>query len=227
MVGAPGAGGGGCASVGDLAVLGVSLFGFPIAAGIPAEKVAAFTVGLRPEDYVDIDWRLLASLSPRRRGFAGIVKGERIEETYRRLLGDMSLGDMPIPAYAPIWNIEENRVEYIGPRLIPTFRWPVPSAWRSPFRCSSSRCGSTAATGATAASSTSSRCGRFSTSRSHRDVALAINGFYPPRFAGEDATGWQDRRGSILYVASQVRTCQQVELARTNLARLEDEARCS
>ena len=38
---------------------------------------------------------------------------------------------------------------------------------------------------------------------------------------GEDATGWQDRRGSILYVASQVRTCQQVELARANLARLE------
>ena len=52
------------------------------------------------------------------------------------------------------------------------------------------------------------------------DVALAINGFYPPEFAGEDATGWQERRGSIFYVASQVRTCQQVELARENLARL-------
>jgi len=49
---------------------------------------------------------------------------------------------------------------------------------------------------------------------------LAINGFYPPGFVGEDASGWQDRRGSILYVAGQVRTCQQVELARTNLARL-------
>jgi NTE family protein len=52
------------------------------------------------------------------------------------------------------------------------------------------------------------------------DVALAINGFYPPGFAGEDATGWQDRRASILYVASQVRTCQQTELARTNMRRL-------
>jgi len=52
------------------------------------------------------------------------------------------------------------------------------------------------------------------------DLALAINGFYPPRFAGEDASGWEQRRGSILYVASQVRTCQQIELARTNLSRL-------
>jgi NTE family protein len=52
------------------------------------------------------------------------------------------------------------------------------------------------------------------------DVALAINGFYPPDFAGENATGWQDRRASILYVASQVRTSQQSELARVNLSRL-------
>ena len=52
------------------------------------------------------------------------------------------------------------------------------------------------------------------------DAALAINGFYPPEFAGEDATGWEGRRASILYVASQVRTCQQSELARVNLRRL-------
>ena len=54
----------------------------------------------------------------------------------------------------------------------------------------------------------------------HATPSIAVNGFYPPEFAGEDATGWADRAGSILYVASQVRTCQQVELARENLARL-------
>jgi NTE family protein len=52
------------------------------------------------------------------------------------------------------------------------------------------------------------------------DLTLAVNGFYPPGFEGEDATGWEDRRASILYVASQVRTCQQIELARQNLSRL-------
>ncbi len=57
------------------------------------------------------------------------------------------------------------------------------------------------------------------------DVALAINGFYPPRFAGENATGWRERPGSILYAASQIRTSQQVELARNNLARLETQMR--
>ena len=51
-------------------------------------------------------------------------------------------------------------------------------------------------------------------------MTLAVNGFYPPSFAGEEAFGWEDRRASILYVASQVRTCQQIELARENLARL-------
>jgi len=42
-------------------------------------------------------------------------------------------------------------------------------------------------------------------------------------FGGEDASGWQNRRASILYIASQIRTCQQEELARTNLARLKHE----
>src|SRR5664280_302429 len=99
---------------------GSSLFGFPIAAGIPAEEVAAFTLGIRPEEYVDIDWRMLASVLPRAaKGFGGVIRGERIETLYRRLLGDITLGEMPIPAYAPIWNIEENRLEYIGPRTHP------------------------------------------------------------------------------------------------------------
>ena len=34
------------------------------------------------------------------------------------------------------------------------------------------------------------------------EVALAVNCFYPPEFAGEDATGWDDSAASILYVAS-------------------------
>ena len=99
---------------------GSALFGFPIAAGIAADEVAAFTLGLRPDDYVDVDWPMLASVVPRAaKGFAGVIRGERIEATYRRLLGDMTLAEMPIPAYAPIWNIEDNRLEYIGPRTYP------------------------------------------------------------------------------------------------------------
>ncbi len=200
---------------------GSALFGFPLAAGISAEKVAEFTLGLLPEDYVDLDWaRLLRLALAAGRGFAGIISGNKFEDTYRCLVGDMTLGEMPIPAYAPIWNVEQNRIEFIGPRTypdlpvaqavhmaiaLPLFIQPVEFGgfhWCDggivdifpvhPLLDIEQPC----------------------------DVTLAINGFYPPEFQGEDATGWEYRRASILYVASQVRTCQQVELARENLARL-------
>jgi len=200
---------------------GSALFGFPLAAGVSAEGAAAFTLGLLPQDYVDLDWARLLRLALRAgRGFAGIIGGDAIEDTYRRLVGDMTLGDMPIPAYAPIWNVEQNRIEFIGPRTypdlpvaravhmaiaLPLFIQPVELGgfhWCDggivdifpvhPLLDIEQPC----------------------------DVTLAINGFYPPGFQGEDASGWEYRRASILYVASQVRTCQQVELARENLARL-------
>jgi NTE family protein len=53
------------------------------------------------------------------------------------------------------------------------------------------------------------------------DAVVAVNCFYPPAFAGEDQRGWQDRPASILDIASQIRTSQQAQLARENLARLE------
>ena len=202
---------------------GSSLFGFPIAAGVPAEKVAAFTVAMRPEDYVDVDWRMLASMVPKAaRGFAGILKGDLIEESYRRLLGDMTLGDLPIPAYAPIWSIEENRLDYIGPRTHPDL--PVARAVRmsialplfiEPVELAGGYWGDGGIVDIFPVKPVLEI-------EDPSDVVLAINGFYPPRFEGEDASGWERRRGSILYVASQVRTCQQIELARANLARLEE-----
>ena len=52
------------------------------------------------------------------------------------------------------------------------------------------------------------------------DAAIAVNGFYPHEFDGEDVAGWDTRPFSIVTAASQVRTCQQAELAREHLARL-------
>ena len=200
---------------------GSAIFGFPLAAGLSAEEVAAFTIGLLPQDYIEMDWRQLLRVAPTLgRGFGGVMRGDAIEEAYRRLLGGMTLGDLPIPAYTPIWNVEQNRVEFLGPRTypdlpvaravhmaiaLPLFIQPVELGgfhWCDggivdifpvhPLLDIEERC----------------------------DVTLAINGFYPPGFQGEDATGWQYRRASILSVASQLRTCQQIELARENLARL-------
>ncbi len=203
---------------------GSALFGFPLAAGRSADDVARFVSGLRPSDYVDPDWRrVLSSVPSGLRGFGGVLRGERLEESYRRFLGDITLGELPIPAYAPIWNIERNELEYMGPATrpdlpvaravrhavaLPLFIEPVPldgSSWCDgglvdifpvhPVLDLEPPC----------------------------DVVLTVNGFYPPGFAGEDATGWQDRRLSILHIASQVRTSQQVALARENLDRLRGE----
>ena len=142
------------------------------------------------------------------------------------LLGDMTLGEMPIAGYAPIWNVEQNRLEFIGPRThpdlpvaraihmaiaLPLFIQPVELDgfhWCdggivdifpvSPVLDIEEPC----------------------------DLIVAINGFYPPGFEGEDVTGWEYHRASILYIASQVRTCQQIELARANLARLGPRRMC-
>ena len=200
---------------------GSAMFGFPIAAGRSAEEVARFVLGLQPSDYIDIGWRRLAAVVPTAgRGFAGLLDGERIEAAFRRLLGDIRLGEMPIPAYAPIWNVEHNRLDYLGPRTHPDM--PVARAIRMAIALPLliqpvEHDGNAWCDG-----------GIVDIFPVHPvldieepcDVAIAINGFYPPGFSGEDASGWQDRRHSILYAASQVRTCQQIELARANLDRL-------
>jgi len=201
---------------------GSALFGFPLAAGLGADEVARFASGLVPDDYVDVDWTSLATLVPRlARGFGGLLRGDRLEETYRRLLGDMTLGELPIPAYAPIWNIEANRTEYLGPAThpeltvaravrmavaLPLFFAPVPLD--GGYWCDG---------------------GIVDIFPVHpvldlekpSDVVVAVNGFYPSGFAGEDQRGWRERPASILDIASQIRTSQQAQLARENMARLE------
>jgi len=144
--------------------------------------------------------------------------------TYRRLLGDRTLADLPIATYAPIWNIETNRVEYLGPRTFPQMEvahavrmaislplFLEPVALEGRHWCDG---GIVDIFPVAPVLDIEAPC----------DVALALNCFYPPEFAGEDATGWEDRAGSILYVASQVRTSQQAELARQNLRRLREHA---
>jgi len=203
---------------------GAALFGFPFAAGLSAERVADFTLSLRPRDYVDVDWAGLAMLAPRLgRGFAGVVKGDRLADAYRELLGDLRLGELPIPAYAPLWNIDENRLEYIGPRTYPDL--PVARAIRLSvslplFMDPQPMAGSYWGDG-----------GLVDIFPVHPvldleprpDAVLALNCFYPPSFRGEDASGWRRQTLSIVRAAAQVRTAQQAQLARENLARLRAE----
>ena len=200
---------------------GSALFGFPLGVGLPAEEVAELTASMQPGEYIDPGWREVAKLIPTfARGWAGLLRGEKIEAFYRRHLGDLTLGQLKTPTYAPIWNVEHNRLDYLGPRTYPDL--PVARAIRmsvslpllvQPVRMD----GLLWCDG-----------GIVDIFPVHPvldieprvETAVAVNGFYPHEFEGEDVTGWERWPFSIVTAAAQVRTCQQVQLARENLARL-------
>jgi NTE family protein len=205
---------------------GSALFGFPLGAGMAPEEVAEVTGAMRPGDYIDVGWREIAALVPTlARGWCGILRGDKLEAFYRGHFGDLTLAQLRTPTYAPIWNVEHNRLDYVGPRTHPDM--PVARAIRmavslplfiQPVTLDElSWCDG----------------GIVDIFPVHPvldiepaiDTAVAVNGFYPHEFGGEDAAGWNTRPFSIVTAASQVRTCQQVELAREHLARLRREAR--
>jgi len=203
---------------------GSALFGFPLATGRGAEEVAEFVLGLRMDECSDVDWPAVATLLPRlARGFTGLLRGEKLEALYRQWLGDVTLGELPIPAFAPVWNVEHNTVEYIGPDTHPHL--PVARAVHMavalplffetvPLGRDHYYDGGTVdilpVTPVLAMSSPP-------------DSVVAVNSFYPHEFHGEDVRGWTGRRGSIFLAAGQVKTCQHIELARRNLALLRRE----
>ncbi len=204
---------------------GSALFGFPLGAGMPAEEVAELTASMRPADYIDVGWREIATVIPTlARGWCGILRGDKLEAFYRRHLGDLTLGQLRTPTYAPIWNVEHNRLEFLGPRTYPGM--PVAHAIRMavslPLFVQPVVLGGL------------SWCdggivdifpvGPVLDIEPAVDTAVAVNGFYPHEFRGEDVTGWDDQPFSIVSAASQVRTCQQAALAREHLARLRREA---
>lgn len=205
---------------------GSALFGFPLGAGMSPDEAAELTASMRPGDYVDVGWRQLATLVPTLgRGWCGIVRGDKLEAFYRRHLGDLTLAQLRIPVYAPIWNVEHNRLDFLGPRTHPDL--PVARAIRMAV--------SLPLFVQPVVLDGLSWCdGGLVDIFPVRplldiepavDTAVAVNVFYPPGFAGEDVTGWDSRPLSVVSAASQVRTSQQAELAREHLARLRQEAR--
>ncbi len=205
---------------------GSALFGFPLGAGMPPDEVAELTASARPSDYFDVGWRELATLIPTlARGWIGILRGDKIEAFYREQFGDLTLGQLRTPVYAPIWNVEHNRLQFIGPRTHPdmlvahAIRMSVsmPLLMKPIVLDGLSWCD-----------------GGIVDIFPVRpvldieppvDAAIAVNSFYPHEFDGEDVSGWESRPLSIVSAASQVRTCQHAQLAREHLARLRREAR--
>jgi NTE family protein len=200
---------------------GSVLFGLPLAAGLPTQDVADALLRLRPTDYLDPDWRRLA-LAPARlgRGWAALMRGEAVEATFADLLGDVTLGELPVPVWFPVWNIEDNRLRYLSsvddPDLpaaravrmaiaLPLAFDPVPYQGRSyldggiveilpaqPFV----------------------HPGAY-------DAAVVVNGFYRPGFLADEEHEWQDAPFTVLRMAGQTRLMHHVDVAQRSLASLQ------
>lgn len=210
----------GVAPVGYGVCSGSALFGIPLAAGLSTEEVAAATLGLRPRDYVDFDWRALATMPlVLGRGWSGLVRGDRLEEVYRRILGDVTLGDLPTPVWFPLWNIEENRLAYVGSATHPDI--PAAHAVRMALALP------------TAVQPTELDGGwwldggvvdilpaRPVIENDVCDLAIVVNGFYAPGFEPDHEPQWRESILSVLRVASQSRLMQHVELVRRSITDL-------
>ncbi len=205
---------------------GSALFGFPLGAGMPPGEVAELTASARPSDYIDVGWREIAALAPTLgRGWNGILRGDKLEAFFRGHLGDLTLEQMRTPTYAPIWNVEHNRLEFIGPRTHPDM--PVAHAIRMavsmPLLMQPVRMDGLSWCDGGIVDIFPVR--PVLDIEPAVDIAIAVNGFYPSEFLGDDVTGWNERLFSILAAASQVRTSQHAQLAREHLARLRREVR--
>ena len=205
---------------------GSALFGFPLGAGMPPDQVAELTASMRPVDYIDVGWREIAALVPTlARGWCGILRGDKLEAFYRRHLGGLTLAQLRTPTYAPIWNVEHNRLDFVGPRTHPDM--PVALAIRMavslPLFIQPARLDGLSWCDGGIVDIFPVR--PVLDIEPAVDTAVAVNGFYPHEFAGENVTGWDARPLSIISAGSQVRTCQQAQLAREHLARLRREAR--
>ncbi len=201
---------------------GSVLFAALWACGLTAEQVARHWLEIPTSDYVDPDWRAIGrGLVHRLRGTTGILRGEAIERTFRRWIGDRKLGETTIPFSAVVWNIDANRVEYLStqrtPELsvarvariaisIPIMVEPVPigTAWYgdggivdifpiAPL-----------------------------VDASPLDVVIGTNSYLPDRFTGESIGDWYHEPWSILRASAQLRYALYLELAREHVQALGD-----
>ena len=199
---------------------GSAMFGIPLAAGLSAQEVATATLALRPAQYIDFDYRALAALPVRLgRGWTGLVRGDRIERVYRDILGDITLGELPTPVWFPLWNIEENRLAYVGSATHPDLlaAHAVRMAVALPTAVQPTQLDGGWWLDGGIVDILPSR--PFLTGDAC-DLAIVINGFYAEGFEPDREPHWRESVLSILRVAGQTRFMQHVELARRAIADL-------
>lgn len=202
---------------------GSALFLAPIAAGLSAQEAVEFALGWRSDQYVDPEWRQLLRVPlTLGRGFTGVVKVEALERLYHQRLGGVMLGDLPIPFYANLWEIDHNRLLYLGAKTAPDMRLArlvrasiTLPLFMQPVEIDGALCGDGGVINVFPAQPLLDHHPEI-------DFFIGINVFYPENFDGEDHSGWQDRTFSLLRVSPQSRHGQHLEAARMQLRLIQD-----
>jgi NTE family protein len=136
------------------------------------------------------------------------------------MLGDVTLGELPIPVWLPVFNIEDNRVDYLGPDSHPDL--PAARAVRMAVGLP------LAIQPAEFDSGWWLDGGIVDILPSEPfvaddvcDVAVVVNGFYQEGFVPEREPRWRESPLSILHMANQTRVMHHARIARRNFADLQ------
>jgi predicted acylesterase/phospholipase RssA len=193
---------------------GSALFLAPIAAGLSAQQAVDFVLSWRTEQYIDPEWRaLLKAPLTLGRGFTGVVKADALEQLYHQRLGGVMVGDLPTPFYANVWEIDHNRLLYMGSETTPTMRLArlVRAAvslpiFMQPVEIDGALCGDGGVINVFPAQPLVDHHPEI-------DFFIGVNSFYPENFVGEDHSGWQAESWSVLRVSPQARHAQHLAIA--------------
>jgi NTE family protein len=201
---------------------GSAMFGMPLAAGMPTEDVAHTLLRLKPEDYLDPEWLRLAAAPLRLgQGWAGLLRGDAVERTFRRILGDVTLGELPTPVWFPVWSIEKNQLRYISSVDDPDL--PAARAVRMAIALPLAfepvdYQGQSYLDGGIVEILPS----RPFTRGDICDVAVVVNGFYRPGLHADEDHSWRREPFSLIRVSGQTRLMGHIDTARRSLSDLDD-----
>ena len=99
---------------------GGAIWGSMWASGMTAQEMADFSLGWRPEDYLDVQWLKVPRFAlSALRGFTGLARGEAIERLFDERLAGMRCAESAIPIKTIVYNMDLGRVEYFGTAATP------------------------------------------------------------------------------------------------------------
>jgi predicted acylesterase/phospholipase RssA len=199
---------------------GSALWGSMIAAGMTAQEMVDVSLNWQPEDYLDVQWTRLPRFAlSAMRGFPAVGKGEAIEQLFDRQLWNMSVGETTIPIYSAVYNFDAGRLETFGSTTTPkiTIGELVRIAVALPLVMEAVKVGdSVYADGGVVDVFPAQPL----IDHERLDLVIGVNTILPPRFEGEDISGWSERPLGFMTANRQLNHAGHLELARRSRKRL-------